>query len=121
MYSLDPERGADRETIARGLLNAAVALPLLAVSIACSGESTQPSDPKNPAVEFIYVREAAAACALDPNAVVTWTRRSPPNNIGVVPLYDNTTPQLDAAKHCLRRWAAAHNYVFVEQVTGGEQ
>jgi hypothetical protein len=68
--------------------------------------------------QYRPVSAAASACGLPTNAVATDTHRSPPNNLVVRPEYDNSSAQMNERKECLRRWAAANNYVFILPETG---
>lgn len=69
--------------------------------------------------EYREIPEAAAACGLNRHAVVN-RRIEGPRNIMVLPLYDNTTQQMREAKSCLRRWAAQHGYLFLENESRGD-
>jgi hypothetical protein len=61
------------------------------------------------------VPEAAAACGLNPRAVIRGLNRGPPTSLMIEPLYDNTTSDMAKAKECLVRWAAANGYLYVER------
>jgi hypothetical protein len=95
----------------RSIRRAWASLIVLVLGASCSDGAARKGGAEP---DYREVPEAAAACGLDPHAVISKLHEAPRNNLMVLPFYDNTTATMTEAKACLRAWAAAHGYVFLE-------